>query len=73
MYVRLNEKFQVNETFSAPLHIDFYEDSLDCIKNMFPWSLGLLVRLQKQGSGMGHVANNYLRPIALLPKKPSFR
>ncbi len=25
----------------------FYEDSLDCIQNMFHWSVGLLVRLQK--------------------------
>jgi len=26
-----------------------------------------------QGSGIGHVANNYLRPILLLPKKTGFR
>ncbi len=26
-----------------------------------------------QGSGIGHVANNYLRPILLLPKKTSFK
>ena len=26
-----------------------------------------------QGSGIGHVANNYLRPILLLPKKNGFR
>ncbi len=26
-----------------------------------------------QGSGIGHVANNYLRPIPLLPKKTGFK
>ena len=26
-----------------------------------------------QGSGIGHVANNHLRPILLLPKKTGFR
>ncbi len=29
--------------------------------------------IQNQGSGIGHVANNYLRPSLLLPKKTGFR
>ncbi len=33
----------------------------------------LQVHSNCQGSGIGHVANNYLRPILLLPKKTGFR
>ena len=38
---------------------------------VFPNSL--LVEYFNQGSGIGHVANNYFRPIPLLPKKNWFQ